>query len=491
MAGAVPTASSTKETTNYSRLCRLLVDVGTQALRDTFNNIHSPANLEAVLRRNKAMLQLLRARKIINPTQLGKLFPVNPSSVSSTSFDITLLMVLLRNVCGLAAPETGWDARPAATDMRLEADIARVKYFRNTVVAHAEQASVDDATFNRYWSEIRDALVRLGGVAYRAAIDSLETECMDPDVEEHYKQLLQQWKNDESNIKDDLKEIGNDIKNLTKKVDDLVSSTMTSKMETSDKDQDSNSPKEVNGIFSRDCTDVPDAPGKAQISVNDRVIAHWTNNLYYAGQVSSIENHQINVLFDGGDRITHSIRDISAVIPDQEPHQVQIGRHVVTTWKGGHKYHIGYVTEKNCDVFKVTFDENDEDFCLAKQLRIFPEHNSPHKVGARVFARWNNGLYYRGFVTKATSTNVFITYDDGDTITLLKSDRTAVILDKLPCYSHVKPGQRVIGYWPGRTRYYPGVVESKGSTGSNNYYHVKFDDGDQRMEDFNQIRLIP
>ena len=235
MAGAVPTASSTKETTNYSRLCRLLVDVGTQALRDTFNNIHSPANLEAVLRRNKAMLQLLRARKIINPTQLGKLFPVNPSSVSSTSFDITLLMVLLRNVCGLAAPETGWDARPAATDMRLEADIARVKYFRNTVVAHAEQASVDDATFNRYWSEIRDALVRLGGVAYRAAIDSLETECMDPDVEEHYKQLLQQWKNDESNIKDDLKEIGNDIKNLTKKVDDLVSSTMTSKMETSDK----------------------------------------------------------------------------------------------------------------------------------------------------------------------------------------------------------------------------------------------------------------
>ena len=112
-------------------------------------------------------------------------------------------------------------------------------------------------------------------------------------------------------------------------------------------------------------------------------------------------------------------------------------------------------------------------------------------VGARVFARWNNGLYYRGFVTKATSTNVFITYDDGDTITLLKSDRTAVILDKLPCYSHVKPGQRVIGYWPGRTRYYPGVVESKGSTGSNNYYHVKFDDGDQRMEDFNQIRLIP
>ena len=36
MACAAPTASSSKETTNFARLCRLLVDVGTQALRDTF-----------------------------------------------------------------------------------------------------------------------------------------------------------------------------------------------------------------------------------------------------------------------------------------------------------------------------------------------------------------------------------------------------------------------------------------------------------------------
>ena len=238
MAGAVPTASSTRETTNYARLCRLLVEVGTQALRDTFNTIHAPANLHIVLAGNKATLQPLRARKVINPTQWGKLFPAISSSVSSASFDITLLMVLLRNLCGLGAPVTGWDALPAATDASLEADIARIKYFRNTVYAHAEHASVDDVTFNRYWSEIRDALVRLGGVAYRAAIDNLETECMDPDVEEHYKGLLRQWKNDEDNIKDELKEIKTlieiDIKNLTKKLDNLVTSTVSSKKETSD-----------------------------------------------------------------------------------------------------------------------------------------------------------------------------------------------------------------------------------------------------------------
>ena len=225
--------ASTKETTNYARLCRLLVDIGTQALRDQFNGIHSPANLQAVLAANKASLLTLKGRKIINPTQWGKLFPAIPSSVSSAFFDTTLLMVLLRNICGLAAPASGWDALPPSTDVSLEADIARVKYFRNTVYAHAEHASVDDTTFNRYWSEIRDTLVRLGGVAYKTAVDNLETESMDPAVEEHYKELLSQWKNDEDNIKDELKEISTDIKTLTKKIDDLVESTMSSKKETS------------------------------------------------------------------------------------------------------------------------------------------------------------------------------------------------------------------------------------------------------------------
>ena len=207
MASAAPTASSTKETTNYARLCRLLVDIGTQALRETFDAIHAPANLHAVLAANITTLQSLSAKKIINPIQLGKLFPAIPSSVSSHDFDTTLLMVLLRNLCGLTPPLTGWDALPAVTDLSREADIARVKYYRNTVYGHAENASVDDIKFNDYWRDIRDTLVRLGGVSYEAAIHDLRTECMDPVAEDHYRQLLSQWKIDEDNIKEELGEI--------------------------------------------------------------------------------------------------------------------------------------------------------------------------------------------------------------------------------------------------------------------------------------------
>ena len=221
MACAAPSASSTKETTNYARLCRLLVDVGTQALRDKFNAIHSPTNLQSALVTNRSTLQSLRTKKILNPTQWGKLFPAIPASVSSRDFDITLLMVLFRNICGLAAPATGWDTLPAATDVSLEADIARVKYFRNTVFAHAEQASFDDPTFRSHWNSIRDTLVRLGGVKYRAAIDHLKTECMDPEAEEHYIELLRQWQKDEDNVKNKLEELGSGIKKVMKKLEEI------------------------------------------------------------------------------------------------------------------------------------------------------------------------------------------------------------------------------------------------------------------------------
>ena len=211
MASALaPPVASTKETTNYARLCRLLVDVGSQALRDTFDRIHPPAGLHSVLAPGTpahTTLQSLKSRRILNPTQWGNLYPTIRTSVSSASFDITLLMVLLRNICGLTPPITGWDNLPSAADTSTEANIARVKYYRNTVYGHAIQASVDDVTCNTLWKDISNALVTLGGVSYVAAINKLKYECMDPDTEKHYRELLLQWKKDEDNIKEKLEEM--------------------------------------------------------------------------------------------------------------------------------------------------------------------------------------------------------------------------------------------------------------------------------------------
>ena len=193
MASAVaPSFRSTKETTNYARLCRLLVDVSVHILRETFDKRRPTGDLNAVLSSPPvhAVLHSLRKKRILSPLQWGKLYPAIKSAVSSKNFDITLLMVLLRNICGLVRPATGWDTLPPATDATLEADIVRIKCYRNTVYGHASEASVDDPTFNQYWQDIQDALVRLGGAGYQSVIDDLKKECMDPVFEEHYIELL-------------------------------------------------------------------------------------------------------------------------------------------------------------------------------------------------------------------------------------------------------------------------------------------------------------
>ena len=110
-------------------------------------------------------------------------------------------------------------------------------------------------------------------------------------------------------------------------------------------------------------------------------------------------------------------------------------------------------------------------------------------VGARVFARWSNGLYYKGFVSKSNRWTVSINYDDGDKITLAKSDKAAVILDKIPKNRLVKIGQNVIGYWPGRVRYYPGHIS--GSCDYGKKYFLKFNDGDKRCQAIYEIRTVP
>ena len=107
----------------------------------------------------------------------------------------------------MTPPVTGWDNLPSAADTSTEANIARVKHYRNSVYGHATQAFVDDVTFNTLWKDISNALVTLEGVSYRAAINKLKKECMDPDSEEHYRELLLEWKKDEDNIKEKLEEM--------------------------------------------------------------------------------------------------------------------------------------------------------------------------------------------------------------------------------------------------------------------------------------------
>ena len=210
--GSSSVLKSSQGELNYSRLCRLLISTGSRVLRDTFDSIIPPENLRELLKRDPAhsRLQLLRKKGVLTSVHWSKLYPATPTEVSSASFDIPLLIVLIRTICNLSPPPAGWDTPPLTADTSLESDIARIKYFMNAVSKHAPEGSCSDAVFRSYWQHIRDTLLRLGGADYENLIDEMKDQDIEFLDKEHFRELLKQWKRVEDDIKEKLNELETD-----------------------------------------------------------------------------------------------------------------------------------------------------------------------------------------------------------------------------------------------------------------------------------------
>lgn len=101
----------TNENANFLRLTRLLMRGGLQLLRDTFNAIHSPPNLSTVLddHTTKTALKTLKRKRVLTQTQWKYLYdPHGPGTYGeSANFDISLLCLLLQEICELPEPSKG------------------------------------------------------------------------------------------------------------------------------------------------------------------------------------------------------------------------------------------------------------------------------------------------------------------------------------------------------------------------------------------------
>ena len=161
---------------NALTLIRLVVELGTEALRRTFNSCH-PGNLQVVLSAHKHTFLNLKRGKIIDQNQLDKLYPAASVSPSIKDFDISLLSVLLRNICSLKPPRDPiWDKLPSSSDYSTEADIVRVRRFRNEHLGHISNTDVSDGDFQSLWAEFSAPLVRLG--IKQNEIDELKNELL-------------------------------------------------------------------------------------------------------------------------------------------------------------------------------------------------------------------------------------------------------------------------------------------------------------------------
>ena len=208
---------ATVEKANFQRLTRLLMRGGLALLKEVFDNIHPPPNLPALLSNPaiKAQLQTLRAKRVLTHPEWNCLYnPSGPGTYGkSTDFDISLLCKLLREICSLTPPATGWDILPNSTDHSLEADLARIKFYRNKIYGHNHSMEITNADFEKLWMEISEALLRIASSIssakrdeWKKSIEKFFLEPLTPDAEECVDEL-RLWHKKDMETKDEIEKL--------------------------------------------------------------------------------------------------------------------------------------------------------------------------------------------------------------------------------------------------------------------------------------------
>ena len=194
--------AATEEMTNINRVSRLLMDPCTDQLRDLLRFYIPPAHFNTAIQTVKLRLPRLTEpqRKLILPS----------SGVYSGNYDdmdISLLYILLRNVCGIQAQNKGWGNNPDSADRSVSANIERLRLARNRC-GHST-GGMSNAEFNQVWSEIRAAVVDLDktlgiGNKYQKAVDFIRKDTMDPTRDRHFRDQLLKQITETENIKKDV-----------------------------------------------------------------------------------------------------------------------------------------------------------------------------------------------------------------------------------------------------------------------------------------------
>ena len=187
---------------NFQRLTRLLITGGTALLKEIFDKFFPPNDLPNFLR-DCTTKDRLKAAKLSKP-QRDCLYPSPGVYGRSEDFDVTLLFRLLRILRTLTPPAKGWDELPASEDHSLEADLARIKYYRNSIYGHASQKmEISDAEFSSSWKEISEALVRIAEhigpekkTEWQKAINTFLTDPLTEEDGRNVEELRTWYRND-------------------------------------------------------------------------------------------------------------------------------------------------------------------------------------------------------------------------------------------------------------------------------------------------------
>ncbi|XP_063404188.1 uncharacterized protein LOC134687660 [Mytilus trossulus] len=171
-----------EEEENYIRLALLLKGVSPRAVRTFFDKEFPSSYLPSTLNKNYNTLYDLYLKRILNQTQWNLLFPKNGVPDSKT-FDVTLMICLIRNLTSVTPPINGFDYLPLPGETTPGSDLARIKWYRN-ILAHHDSNTMATGDFNTAWTNVVDAVSRLGGVSINQECQELKVKILDQSNQE-------------------------------------------------------------------------------------------------------------------------------------------------------------------------------------------------------------------------------------------------------------------------------------------------------------------
>ncbi|XP_052072554.1 uncharacterized protein LOC127710651 isoform X2 [Mytilus californianus] len=215
------TSINDEEEENFIHIYKLVVGVGTEAVRNTFDGLFLPTSLVATLKKEEMNLRRLGKKKRLTAKQLDILFP-SSGPTSSKVYDISLMVCLIRNLVSVSPPINGFDTLPLITETSMGADLARIKYYRNEV-AHADSDKIATIDFQAKWQDLVHAIIRLGGTKYKNVCDELEQAKLSKNcITDLRQQIAKLQEETRDNVQQLRQDIDNKIETEVGKMDEIL-----------------------------------------------------------------------------------------------------------------------------------------------------------------------------------------------------------------------------------------------------------------------------
>ncbi|XP_053379434.1 E3 ubiquitin-protein ligase DZIP3-like [Mercenaria mercenaria] len=209
------------------RLQMLVIDGGLLVLRNLLDQKLNVQNisLSTCLSQENSTITRLRGQNIITQVQYDLLYPLGGHLPSTADFDITLIICLLRSLkcCGFNR-KFNWNVIPNASDLSVEADIYRLKLYRNEISHISTTTGIQLKYYSFKWTEIEQILLRLNTSVInpvpnlQQTIGVIKQSPLDPEAEKRIQKEVDEWKKLEKGVEVDLRQVKVDTQVIKEEV---------------------------------------------------------------------------------------------------------------------------------------------------------------------------------------------------------------------------------------------------------------------------------